>query len=205
VAWQDARFSGGQRDGIAFSRSLDGGFSWSTPSRINRDPTVAAFVPAVTVRADGTYGVTYYDFRNHASDAAILPTDYWLTQSADGMTWLESRVAGPFDLSIAPRAEGLFLGDYAGLASAGTLFLPVYARTTGQIGDATDIYLSMVSSGGVATEGAEKRMTAEAVKPVRMSPALQQKVHDSVVRLKQRRLPEWSPGGARFSQIGRGN
>jgi hypothetical protein len=197
VVWQDARFSGGRRDGIAFSRSLDGGLSWSTPSRINRDPTVAAFVPAVSVRGDGTYGVTYYDFRNHASDVATLATDYWLMRSADGATWLESQVAGPFDLSIAPLDGGLFLGDYEGLASAGALFLPVYARTNnGQLDNPTDIYVSMVSSAGVAMEGAAMRMSAEAVESLLITPTLQQKINDSVVRLKQRRLPGWSPGGA---------
>jgi hypothetical protein len=78
AVWQDSRFSGGARDGVAFSRSLDGGLTWTMAVRVNRFTTVAAFVPAVTVRADGTYGVSYYDFRNNTDDASTLLTDYWL-------------------------------------------------------------------------------------------------------------------------------
>ena len=64
-------FPAGVRDGIALSRSTDGGLTWSAPVRVNRDPSVQAFSPTVTVRDDGTIGVTYYDFRNNTTD----PTD----------------------------------------------------------------------------------------------------------------------------------
>jgi hypothetical protein len=45
VVWQDARFSGGDHDGIAFSKSTDGGRTWSAPKQINRVPSVAALPP----------------------------------------------------------------------------------------------------------------------------------------------------------------
>src|SRR5207245_4768308 len=41
VVWQDARFSGLTRDGIAFSRSADGGLTWSNPVQINKVPREA--------------------------------------------------------------------------------------------------------------------------------------------------------------------
>ena len=53
AVWQDARFSGGVRDGIAFSRSDDGGRSWTAPVQVNRVPSAAAFVPAVAIADDG--------------------------------------------------------------------------------------------------------------------------------------------------------
>ena len=86
AVWQDARFSSGVRDGIAFSRSADGGLTWSAPVRINTDPAVQAFVPTIHVRTDGTIGVTYYDLRSNTANPATLPTDYWLTRSTDGVT-----------------------------------------------------------------------------------------------------------------------
>ena len=49
VAWQDGRFSGGQREGIALARSVDGGLTWSAPSQINQVPQVQAFNPAIAV------------------------------------------------------------------------------------------------------------------------------------------------------------
>jgi hypothetical protein len=196
AVWQDARFSGGLRDGIAFSRSPDGGLTWSTPSRINHDTGVAAFVPAVTVRSDGTYGVTYYDFRNNTSDPATLPTDNWLTRSADGVTWLESHVAGPFDLAIAPDAEGLFLGDYQGLSSAGAVFLPVYAQTNnGQLDNRTDVFVTLATPAVAAAQATTTRMSAQAAGPLAMTPELQRKLSDSVVRTMQRRVPGWTPPG----------
>src|SRR5437667_225748 len=83
--------AGGLRDGSALARSTDGGLTWSTPERINRDPSVTAFEPSVAVRSDGTIGVTYFDFRSNTPDIATLPTDYWIARSTDGVTWRESR------------------------------------------------------------------------------------------------------------------
>lgn len=127
MAWQDSRFSGGQRDGIAYSQSIDGGLTWSTPVRLNQAPAVQAFVPTVHIRDDGTIGVTYYDFRSNTQDANELATDYWLAQSTDGITWRESRVAGPLDDGIAPNATGFFIGDYMGLVIRGAEFLRFFA------------------------------------------------------------------------------
>jgi hypothetical protein len=162
AAWQDARFSGGVRDGIALSRSTDGGLTWFAPVRINRDPTVSAFSPTVTISDDGTIGVTYYDFRNNTTDPSSLPTDLWLAQSSDGVTWRESHVAGPFDLSIAPNAQGLFLGDYHALTSIGPTFVPFYVRTNdGNSGNRTDVFAGLVNSAGTPA----KPGTASAVVP----------------------------------------
>jgi len=145
VAWQDSRFSNGARDGIALSRSEDGGFTWSTPLRVNSNPAVAAFVPVVHVRSDGMIGLTYYDFRANTNDRNTLLTSLWLARSTDGVTWRENQVAGPFDLASAPLAAagnttGYFLGDYQGLASSGAIFVPFFTRTTGTTGNRTDIY-----------------------------------------------------------------
>src|SRR5262245_24652283 len=69
AVWQDARFSGFTRDEIAFAMSRDVGQTWSAPIKVNQTPPNAAqpgngqaFTPSVHVSADGTVGVTYYDF-----------------------------------------------------------------------------------------------------------------------------------------------
>jgi len=146
VVWQDARFTG-VRDAIAYSRSTDAGLTWTAPVRVNADPNVIAFTPQVHVLANGTIGVAYYDFRSDTPDVETLPTDYWLARSTDGATWTETRVAGPFDLLLAPDAGGLFLGDYMGLDGAGTTFLSLHVRTTGNIANRTDVYFSRVPAG----------------------------------------------------------
>jgi len=152
AVWQDSRFSAGARDAIAFAQSVDGGLTWSTPVRINAAPNVQAFLPTVKIRDDGTIGVTYYDFRNDTPDPVSLPTDVWLTQSADGATWREVHVAGPFNLARAPFAEGYFLGDYQGLTSAGDAFLPFFAQTTADPNNLTDIYSGLAGLAAMAAK-----------------------------------------------------
>lgn len=157
LVWQDGRAGGGLHDGVAFTSSADGGLTWGDLLAINADSSVTAFTPTAAVRADGTIGVTYFDFRDNTSDPRSLPTDLWLSESADGgATWSERPVAGPFDLAIAPNARGLFLGDYQGLASDGDRFAPLYARTNTRASNRTDVYAwdEVVADGGARASSA---------------------------------------------------
>ena len=149
LVWQDSRFSGFAVDGIAFSVSADGGLTWSTPAQINQTPAdiglgeQQAFTPMIRVRADGTIGVTYYDFRNHTPGAPALETDAFLVHSHDqGATWQETRLtAVSFDLRTAPVSQGFFLGDYQGLAAAGSEFTPFFVQTnSGNTENPTDVF-----------------------------------------------------------------
>ena len=130
VVWQEATLAP-SGSAIAFSKSLDGGDTWSAPVRINTQPNAQAFTPSVEALADGTVGVTHYDLRFNTSSPATLPTDYWFLHSHDqGATWDEVRVtAASFDGKLAPFARGLFLGDYMGLAPAGGQFLAMFTKT----------------------------------------------------------------------------
>jgi len=198
VVWQDSRFSNGVRDDVAVSHSDDGGLSWSAPVRVNVSASVAAFSPMVHVRADGVIGVTYYDFRANTTSTATLPTEYWLTRSADAVTWQENQIAGPFDLNLAPvvstPGSGDFLGDYQGLTSSGTLFQPLFTQTNaGDASNRTDIYAAPAVS---ATGGASTLRAAAAATPSAsvseafvVTAELQQRVSDNLVQAMRRRLP----------------
>jgi hypothetical protein len=153
AVWQDARFSG--VDEAAFSMSTDGGFTWSTPIKVNQTPrsTTAgnqqAFVPQVHVAADGTVAVTYYDFRNNTA-APGVPTDYWIVHChancSTASSWGdEARLSSnSFDVEQAPAARGpfgYFLGDYEGLSNVGNNFLPVFIQVNdGNSANATDVF-----------------------------------------------------------------
>ena len=171
IVWQDARFSGGKRDGIAFSRSDDGGRTWSHPLQINKAKNVQAFTASINVTDDGTIGVSYYDFRNDTPNRSTLLTSTWLLVSADGgRTWRESRVAAPFDMRTAPYAAGYFVGDYEGLSAS---LLPFFAKAnSGNLANRTDIFAApsedeqgdTVGDNNNAQAGSGQKSTRERVK-----------------------------------------
>jgi len=78
AVWEDARFSNNQYNSIAFSMSADGGLSWSAPIPVNQTPRRVApgnrqaFLPSIAVAADGTIGISYYDFRFNDSRPGLL-------------------------------------------------------------------------------------------------------------------------------------
>jgi len=194
VAWQDARFSGGAHDGIALARSSDGGQTWSAPLQVNSAPSAQAFTPSVHVTANGTVGVTYYDLRSNTADTSTLPTELILARSLDGIGWTEHRVSAPFDLATAPVARGYFLGDYQGLASADSVFIPVYVRTnSGDTANRTDVFAvatrSLAAPGSSAIAARATRAASVALEP---GAAFRQRVHDNIVRTMEGRVPGWT-------------
>jgi hypothetical protein len=146
AVWMDARFDGGlflvDHDSIAFTQSIDGGLTWSTPIKVNKTPTTEpnddqqAFTPSVHVDGNGTVVVTYYDLRNNTPDPATLDTDYFAvscessTESCtDPSSWEEVRITpSSFDIRNAPFARGYFLGDYMGLDNAGDTFFAMFGQ-----------------------------------------------------------------------------
>lgn len=149
VVWSDARFSGGAYEEVAISYSSDGGFHWSTPTRVNPPYGGPAFTPSIAINSLGVAGVTYYDFRNSTSSTATTPTDYWIRYSNNGAVSFgeETHVAGPFDILTAPLTNGgLFLGDYQGLVTVGSTFHPFFAATTAMAGaNPTDIFTAAIA------------------------------------------------------------
>jgi hypothetical protein len=135
VAWEDARSSGNQRDGVVISKSMDGGLTWSVRAQVNGAPATQAFTPALSVAADGRVGVLYTDLRNdNAADKDHLLATEWLAVSAGGTPpWTESAVGAPWNLRGAPMVQGpaYFLGDYQALAHAGNTFLPFFSAVGG--------------------------------------------------------------------------
>ena len=189
AVWQDARFSGGARDGIALTRSTDGGTTWSLPAQVNAVPEVQALLPTVNVRADGTIGVLYYDLRNNTVDPATLFVDVWLATSIDGVTWSERHVAGPFDFNPAPIAEGgRFVGDYQGLTSAGGQFMAFFARTNDDPANRTDVFASIFRTPASALAAAGKTYRAVKSTPAVMTETWQQRVQQAARRTLQQRL-----------------
>jgi len=132
--------------GIAYASSADGGLTWSAPARIDRTPPAdsfereQAFLPSVEVSDDGTVGVTYYSFENDVPGDARSDADVWFIHCHPDFAdcnapdeWSDSKrlTATSFDYQAAPDSNrGYFLGDYVGLAAAGSDFFALPSITT---------------------------------------------------------------------------
>lgn len=147
AVWQDSAFSG--VDQVVFTKSTDGGLTWSMPVKISEappsynDPHGQAFTPSVDVSRNGTIAVTYYTFQNTTGES-FLATDYWAITSGDGGTTWSPQLrltSSSFNGELAPQAGGLMIGDYEGLAHNGNVFVAAYEVGNTQA-DPTDIQLA---------------------------------------------------------------
>ena len=193
MTWADGRFSGGVRDGIAITHSSDGGLTWSVPTQLNGSTASEAFEPSVHVRNDGTVTVTYFDFRNDTS-TSDLPTILWLARSTDAVSWHESAIAGPFDLENAPVAEGLFVGDYQGLSSLGSVSEPFFVTTNkGNIANRTDVFSAPAVSVTTMFNLVVRALgvTAMPARPFVMTRPFHQRVVENLSHVMDRREVQW--------------
>ncbi len=123
VTWADKPFSTTMH--IFFSRSTDGGASWSLPAMLDTGNRHDAWQPALSVdQSNGTVTVSWYDRRD---DPANKLYNVYYTQSANGgLDFLPAQVR----ISTAqsdPTVNCFGTGDYAGIAAAGGLAHPVWA------------------------------------------------------------------------------
>src|SRR3989442_14527201 len=118
VAWAD--YGNGYAD-ILSSQSLDGGFTWSKPIRVNNDTTTNDhFFPSMAV-SHGLLSIVFYDRRLDPQNHLI---DVFYAESADGGTSFSPNLR----VTDQPSDPGNlnFIGDYIGIASNGTLSHPVW-------------------------------------------------------------------------------
>ncbi len=156
--WNDGRWNTqealcdvpGRHSDIAFSRSTDGGSTWTAPARINDDPLgqgIDHFQPTARVAADGTLGVTWYD-RRYA--AAHFLYDLAYSQSSDGgLTWSANQ-------RISDKSSNAdAVSDYKGIDDIGyrkaLLYGPDYALAgwldANQLGNEGDAYVDRAPLG----------------------------------------------------------
>lgn len=123
INWSDQR-NGANNTDIFLSRSTDGGYTWSTPIKVNQDTNQTAhqFLSSMTVdEVTGYVYIVFYDRRNHTGNQ----TDVYLAFSKDGGQSFQER-----KISTAPftPVATMFFGDYTYIAAHGNIIRPVWGR-----------------------------------------------------------------------------
>jgi len=144
VAWADGRNNGHGND-ILYTRSVNGGSTWSSPVTVNKDSGSAdQLMPALAVGKDGAVNIAWLDNRN---DAANYNYDVYLARAIDGVNFgANLRVtAVSSNPDNDPRTQGSLIGDYFGLAAGDGVVHPFWTDTRN---GNEDIFTAPVSVGG---------------------------------------------------------
>jgi len=110
---------------ILFSSSIDGGATWSPPTRINKDAInspVDQFFPSIAVDKKGDLNVLYYD---RSKDPRNLLIDVFLGISENrGATWSNVRVTTNSFVPVTGWQDSIvndeYMGDYIAAAADAT-------------------------------------------------------------------------------------
>ncbi len=125
INWSDQR-NGEDDTDIWFTKSTDGGDTWSTPLRVNDDPAgKQQFFTWMTVdQANGDIYIVFYDRRNYDD----LGTDVYLARSTNGGETFENILVS--ESPFYPSA-GVLFGDYTNITAYNKQVRPIWARADG--------------------------------------------------------------------------
>jgi len=125
VNWSDQR-NGEDDTDIWFSKSTDGGNTWTEAKRVNDDePGKQQFFTWMTVdQANGDIYFVFYDRRNYDD----RNTDVYMARSTDGGETFENIL-----ISESPfiPSSGVFFGDYTNITAFNYQVRPIWARADG--------------------------------------------------------------------------
>jgi hypothetical protein len=141
---------GPDRSDIYYTRSTDGGSTFTAPRRMNDDNTTTSqFFPSVAT-SNGAIGIKWFDRRNDPSNDLL--TDVYMAISHDGGSNFgpnlritdHNWVFGPVEDQLA---EG-YHGDYDGLATDGTNFYVSWSDERGRDPDAYVTFIPVTAEPG---------------------------------------------------------
>ena len=122
VTWADIR-NGVNNSDVFFSRSVDGGTTWSAALKVNSDNSGNHnYRPAMAIdQTTGTIYIVYHDRRNYFANDSV---DIYMARSVDGgLTWLDFKIS-----TNAYLPTGQFDGDYIDIAAHDGRVRPIWTR-----------------------------------------------------------------------------
>ncbi len=132
---------------VYFSRSTDGGQTWSTPIVVHSDATNDQFWPWMSQDpVTGYLAIMYLDSRDDPNN--ILTYTYVSVSTDGGLTWIDRRVADiGSDIRRNPFQGNSFAGDYSGCAFYDGKIYPSWVdmrHTVASVLD-NDVYTAIVN------------------------------------------------------------
>lgn len=132
---------------IYFSRSTDGGETWTPPIIVHSDTTNDQFWHWIALDpTNGDIAIMYLDSRN---DPNNLIVECYVSYSSDGgETWIDSKVSEvASDLRLNPFTENSFAGDYNGCAFYNGKIYPSWVDMRNAVKNIydSDVYTAYIS------------------------------------------------------------
>lgn len=140
VNWTDQR-NGTTDTDVWFSKSTDGGNTWSSTKRVNDDPAGKHqfFTWMAVDQVTGYLYFVFYDRRNHPGDE----TDVYMAQSKDGGDTFIN-----FKISESPfiPVDNIFFGDYNNISAHNNVVRPIWTRLHG---GALSVWTALIDVAGI--------------------------------------------------------
>nr|MDQ3935475.1 glycoside hydrolase [Actinomycetota bacterium] len=124
---------------VVFTKSTNGGNTWSTPTVVNQDKSNAdQFQPYIAVTPQNEIQLAYFDRRHDTpvgtgseqTHAGNYYVDEYLSRSTDGgAKWTDTRLShdlGSPEHNAPVSTSGLFFGDYQGLVADDCFTIPFF-------------------------------------------------------------------------------
>lgn len=152
VAWTADGFQTELTPGldVYFSKSEDGGQSWSQPHRLNDDsaPATEQYYSSLSVNQNGVLALSWYDRRE---DPSNRNTKYYMTYSVDGGENFEPNFplsTQAADFGLIGGANGNFgIGEYTQIVTTSAYAIPFWADGRDNNGN-IDVFTSFVPIDG---------------------------------------------------------
>ncbi|MCX6282541.1 MAG: hypothetical protein NTU51_11330 [Bacteroidetes bacterium] len=138
-----ARFSNSDSADVMFSRSTDGGQSWSSPVRVNDDIGTGSYqwFGTMSVAPNGRIDATWLDTRD-SPPGSLLSALYYSYSLDHGVSWSANQKLSPLFDSRVGWPQQAKMGDYVSMSSDNN---KAYLAWTNTLNSEEDVYFSTIT------------------------------------------------------------